>query len=94
MKEVKQMLWMVLGVLVGFSTGLYALLKLFEVTGNRIADNPTLALFVAIPILGGGLVGGGYLAQWLVYRYTKAQRAKRQAARDEAWPAKSKKKKK
>ena len=79
MKELKQMGWMVLGVVGGFGLGLFLLLKLIDATGNRIPESPTLALFVSVPILGGGLVGGGYLAQWLVYKYQKGQRKKAQA---------------
>ena len=37
---------------------------------------------MSVPILGGGLVGGGYLAQWLVSKYDRAQRRKLQAEKD------------
>ncbi len=94
MKEAKQMGWMLLGVVVGFAIGGYVLLKIFEVTGTKLAENPTLAILVALPVLGGGLVGGGYLAQWLVYRYEKNKRKKRQEAKDAKPFAGGKKKKK
>ncbi len=82
MREVKQMLWMVLGVLVGLAVGIVAVLEVMQLTGAKVADSPTLTVVVAIPLLLGGLLGGGYLAQWLVYRYTKAKRKKKQAERD------------
>ena len=84
------MLWMVLGVVGGFAIGGIILLEIFQNTGDVITKHPTLALFVAVPILGGGLIGGGYLAQWLVYKHQKAQRRKRQAEKEKSKPKKKK----
>ena len=90
MKELKQMMWMVLGVVGGFSIGLGILLQIIQATGDYIPKHPTVALLVSVPILGGGLVGGGYLAQWLVYKYTKAQRKKKQAEKQKGQIGKKK----
>jgi len=86
--------WMMLGVVLGFAIGGYALLKVFEATDDSLAKNPTLAILVAIPILGGGLVGGGYLAQWLVHRYDRSKRRKKQETKEQGSGFKPKKKKK
>jgi hypothetical protein len=91
MKELKQMGWMVLGVVGGFLLGLWVFLEIFQVTGSSPAANPTLSLILAVPILGGGLVGGGALAQWLVHRRERVLRRKRQKEKDAAKPRKKKK---
>ena len=93
MKEIKQMFWMMLGVLGGFGIGLYVLVRIIQ-EREEIADNSTLSLVLAIVILGGGLLGGGYLAQWLVYRYERAKRRKRQAEKDKGLKPKRRRKKK
>lgn len=77
------MFWMMLGVVGGFGLGGYVLLRIYQARPD-LASHPTLALFVSLPILGGGLVGGGYLAQWLVYKYERRQRDKRKADKEEA----------
>ena len=84
MKEAKHMVWMLLGVAVGLGAGLYLLLKVFQWTGGSIAESPVLVIVLAIPILGGGLMGGGYLAQWLVYKYEKRKRQIRKAEKEQA----------
>lgn len=76
MKELKHMFWMMLGVLIGFAAGLFIFIRINQ-AWPEIADSH-ITLLVAIPILGGGLLGGGYLAQWLVYRYERAKRQKKQ----------------
>ncbi|MCE5217160.1 hypothetical protein LLH03_09050 [bacterium] len=92
MKEAKHMGWMLLGVVIGLGLGIYLLLKIFEWTGGRLADSPTLSIFVAVPILGGGLVGGGYLAQWLIYKREKKHRQRKRAERNAQAVGKKRKK--
>jgi Tfp pilus assembly protein PilN len=75
MKELKQMLWMMLGVLVGLAIAGYALMWIVALW-PQLGDNQSLSLLVAVPILGGGLAGGGYLAQKLVERYEKGKKRK------------------
>ena len=94
MKELKQMFWMMLGVVGGFALGAYVLVMHIFRLWPHLQGNPSLCLLVLVPVLGGGLVGGGYLAQWLVYRYDRAQRRKRQAEKDMAKPGKKKRKRK
>ena len=89
MKEFKRMLWMMLGVVVGFAAGLYVLVLVFG-RWPHLGDS-SVALFVSVPILGGGLVGGGYLAQWLLLRYDRAQRQRKQAEKGKSGPRKKKK---
>jgi len=92
MKELKQMFWMILGVVAGFGLGALAFVHLME-RFKSIAASPTLSLFIAVPVLGGGLIGGGYLAQILVEKYDRAKRRKAKALKEQA-PFRQKKKKK
>ena len=75
MREFKQMLWMMLGVVIGLGIGAYALMNIVA-HWKELADNPTLSLLVAVPILGAGLAGGGYLAQIIVEKYEKNKKKK------------------
>lgn len=86
------MLWMLLGCVVGLGLGILLLFKIFEWTHSTIANNGMLSLAVALPILGGGLVGGGLLAQWLLYRGERRRRAKRRAEKASAAGRKKRKK--
>lgn len=91
MSELKQMGWMVLGVLVGFALGVVVYFGITQVWG-QVSRSPSLSIVLAVPILGGGLVGGGALAQWLVKRYVRTQKRRRQREKDEAKGRKGKRK--
>lgn len=78
------MLWMMLGVLLGLGIAGYGLMWIVALW-PQLGDNQTLSLLVAVPILGAGLAGGGYLAQKLVERYEKGKK-KRAKAKAEAEP--------
>lgn len=91
MKELKHMFWMMLGVVIGFAAGLFIFIRINQ-AWPEIGDTH-LALAVAIVLLGGGLLGGGYLAQWLVYRYERARRRKKQDEKKAAQVGKKRKKK-
>jgi hypothetical protein len=92
MKEAKNMLWMLLGCVLGFGLGIYLFFKIFEWTGGHIGDNGLLSLALAVPTLGGGLVGGGLLTQWILYRGERRKRARRKAEKENAAPRKKRKK--
>jgi len=92
MKEAKNMLWMLLGCVIGLGLGIVLLFKIFEWTHGTIADNGLLSLAVALPILGGGLVGGGLLTQWILYRGERRKRARRKAEKQNAAGRKKRKK--
>lgn len=92
MKEAKNMLWMLLGCVIGLGVGILLLFKIFEWTHGTIADNGLLSLAVAVPVLGGGLVGGGLLVQWILYRCDRRRRAKRKAEKENAGSRKKRKK--
>ncbi len=93
MKEAKQMFWMMLGVLIGIAVGALVLVKLFE-WRPTIGDNPTLSLFISVPIIGAGLAGGGYLAQILVEKYERRKKRKQQVEKEKEPFRKKRKKKK
>jgi uncharacterized protein YacL len=93
MKELKNMLWMMLGVVIGLALAALALIKIFELKPD-IADSPTLSLVVAVPLLALGLGGGGWVAQRILERFDKARRRKVQAQKEQDPFRKSRKKKK
>ena len=93
MKEFKNMLWMMLGVLIGVAIAAFALIKIFEIK-PEIGDSPTLSLVISVPIIALGLGGGGWVAQRLVEKYDKSKRRKLQAQKEQEPFRKSRKKKK
>lgn len=93
MKELKNMLWMILGVVIGLALAALALIKIFELK-PEIGDSPTLSLVVSVPLIALGLGGGGWVAQRLLEKYDKVKRRKAQAKKEQDPFRKSRKKKK
>ena len=86
------MFWMMLGVLAGFGAGLYALVRILEARPG-LQETRTLLLLIAIGLLGTGLIGGGYLVQWLISKYEKRKRNRQRADTKQEKSGKKKKRK-
>lgn len=70
----RQMGLMMLGALVGVVIGALGLLAVFRQWGERIQDNGALMLVIVMGFVVGGLVGGAYGMQAILYRIDRARK--------------------
>ncbi len=92
MSEITRLFTSLLGVILGGVAGgslYYLLVSYYE----KMVGQPTLSLVSALILIGGGVVGGGYLALTLTTKVQKARKAKRRG-RDSQQKYQSKKKSK
>jgi hypothetical protein len=81
MSDLTRIFTSVLGIAIGAGVGgglYYLLFRYYE----KLAGQPTLALLSALVLIGGGILGGGYLALILTTKFQKARRAKRRSRAD------------
>ncbi len=82
MTDITRMLTSLLGVVVGGGIGAalyYLVFRYYE----KAAGMPGLSLAAFIVLIGGGVLGGGYLALWLTTKVQKARKAKARSRRAE-----------
>ncbi len=70
----RQMFIIMLGALVGMLIGAAALLWVFRMWGEHIQDNGLYVLLTVGTLVIGGLTGGAYLTQWVLFRIDKARK--------------------
>lgn len=75
MTDITRMLASLLGVVLGGGVGAalyYLVFRYYE----KAAGMPGLSLAAFIVLIGGGVLGGGYLALWLTTKIQKARKIK------------------
>jgi hypothetical protein len=65
---------MMAGALVGVVIGALGLLLVFRQWGEKIQDNGALMLVLVMGFVVGGLVGGAYGMQAIIYRIDRAHK--------------------
>jgi ABC-type dipeptide/oligopeptide/nickel transport system permease subunit len=74
------MLGSLLGVAVGGGLGFWLYTLVYKVY-EKAAGMPGLSLAAFLVLIGGGVIGGGYVALWLTTRIQKARKAKARTRR-------------
>lgn len=92
MKDISRLLASLVGVVLGGGVGaggFYLLFRFYE----PIAGMPGVTLGSAIVLVGGGVLGGGYLGLMIITKVQKARRAKARRKREAKRFVSAKKKK-
>jgi len=70
-EEIYRLVWTLIGALTGVAVGFGLMTVIF----SRLKDaSPGIMLICVMVFMGGGLVGGGYLALWVIGRKQKIVR--------------------
>lgn len=75
------LVWGAIGAVVGFGAGVLAYFAIFKMFPEQLGQVPTLSMVAVFALGGGGMMGGGWLALYLVARRDKAKREKAREAR-------------
>lgn len=92
MRDISRLLASLVGVIIGGgvgASGFYLLFRFYE----PAAGMPGLTLSAAIVLVGGGVLGGGYLALLTITKVQKARRAKARRKKEAKKFASTKKRK-
>ena len=92
MKDFINLLWALLGALVGIGVGLLADFLVFARFGETIQRNPTVAGIVLFGLPALGMVAGGWVTLYITAKLDKARREKARQERKKFVPKRRKKK--
>ncbi len=92
MKDFINLLWALLGALVGIGAGLLADFLVFGRFGETIQRNPTVAAIVLFGFPALGMVAGGWITLYITAKLDKARREKARRERKKFVPKRRKKK--
>ena len=70
----RQMIYMMLGAVVGMLIGVACLLLIFRQFGEAFQDNALIVLLLVLGLVVGGLVAGAYTVQAIITRLEKAKK--------------------
>ena len=71
-----QLLWGMLGAIVGFGAGVLGYIAVHKLFSDQLDQAPTLSVVAVFALAGGGMAGGGWLALYLAAGRAKNQRDK------------------
>ena len=81
MKDLIHLLWGFAGAIVGFAVGLVGYVALYNALPEQLGRGGAVSLVVVGVLAGGGMVGGGWLALYVVTARDKTRRERERRER-------------